>query len=116
MSSPKTSKSDIIKYLQDQRAFEQESRRIRSLILESHDHDRHTCNCEGCKWWWKSTTTFRNEKFMELVPNIKNSIHTQGIYYYLRDFLLYLRKANLCKGQPIWQAYPTNKGIFYREI
>lgn len=46
--------------------------RIKKLILESQDHDRENCECEGCFWWAITTTMVRGGRFFKVIPSWKD--------------------------------------------
>ena len=46
--------------------------RIRKLILESQNHDRNKCRCEGCHWWAMTTTITKGLRFFQVIPKWKD--------------------------------------------
>jgi len=101
-----------LEYLRKQREAEERAGYIRRKIEESKDHDRHTCNCDGCKYWWEVVITIIQGEVFEVVPDIKTVILQKGIDLYIRDFIIKLQRTR----QPLWIAYASNKGMVYKQL
>ena len=46
--------------------------KIRKLLLETQNHDRKKCRCEGCYWWNITKVVIKGGKIFEVIPSWKN--------------------------------------------
>ena len=106
----------LVEHLKRQREMDRERRRIFGLIQGSIEHDRYKCECEGCKWYWRTVTGFQNGHFYKRFLNIKDCVREQGVKVYLNSFLTFLRKVRMTNGTPIWIAYPNNNQTVLTEM
>ena len=111
------------KYQQQQRDAETKRAHIQLLIHRSiyEMHDVHTCNCEGCKYYWTALTTTHNGQLYEIFKNIKNLVAKKGIASHHALFQLHLQKVLALRDtkkpiQPLWTVYPDNKKPVYNQL
>lgn len=75
--------------------------RQRKLIMLSRDHDRHTCNCEGCRLYWVSAVGVgRSGGFYELKTiggegKTENEPAPYPLDLWHKDFIVALRFKTL---------------------
>lgn len=116
-----------------------EGQELLKKISDSKDHDRHTCNCEGCKLYWTTSAVFQNGRFFEIVPTPKlldiDEFHRsfQALLRYKMDkktskkklikVLRYLgvpdkhlEKVAERMLHPIFVVYHTNRRMMMRDI
>lgn len=65
-----------------------EIRRIKKLVDESRDHNRHTCNCEGCKYWWTIPVKMGAAGFIYEVFPVNEKKHTPLSFYHEHKMML----------------------------
>lgn len=46
--------------------------KIRKLILETQNHDRKKCRCEGCYWWSITRVVTKGGRLFEVIPSWKD--------------------------------------------
>jgi len=90
--------------------------KIRALISSTMEHDRHSCCCEGCRWWWMANVTTHHGQLMEMFPNVKTMIKERGIDTWTKDLIIRLRIVTLCNERPLWVPYESNKRMVMRDI
>ena len=97
----------------------------RKLVIQSKNHDRHTCNCEGCRLFWVySVIIGRNGQLYEVVPSIKDIPFDM----WSRDFMMAMWNRVMCplrystideKGKVVvrglWKVFYSNKVWVMRE-
>ena len=109
--------SDPYKEFIDKQRQQDEMRQyISRKVQESDGHDRNTCDCIGCMFWWQLNVVFERGFFMEIFPNVKFMIREKGLDLYLRDYMLSVRRIATSGGRPLWIAYASNKGLVKREL
>ena len=95
-------------HLKKQREDEAKRQEMIKLIMETQNHNRRTCDCDGCKYWWQSNTLMENGVFFEILPNIKELIKKKGIALYLQKFIICLKRQTLVGGESLWVAYDAS--------
>lgn len=85
---------------------------IRRLIEESEKHDRHACECEGCRLWWTLPVAIgKNGAFYERFPASEKKIDPLQFHH---DHLVYLRLVVEGKMRPYWQVFHSKNQILAR--
>lgn len=91
----------------------------RKLLTDSKEHDRRTCNCEGCKLYWTGGTFAKKigpnrYVLMEMVP------FDETIKDFHRDFIILQRILALCpnrnKETPHIVYFKHKKAVVWRQI
>jgi len=62
--------------------------RIKKLIENSKNHDRHTCDCEGCKYWWTIPVRMGAAGFLYEISPASEKKHTQLSFHYDHKMML----------------------------
>lgn len=101
-----------------------EWKRQRKLIIQSKKHDRHKCDCEGCKLYWiYSVIVGRNGQFYEVLPSIKDI----PIELWHQDFIMALRNRVMLPDRykiiiegkeeisGLWKVFQSNKQWVMKE-
>lgn len=80
--------------------------KIRSLITGSQDHNRHTCDCEGCKWYWLSTAPEIGYEYVRERDIAPIDSH--------HSLIISLKINTLMKGPPYHKIYIGRNPIIRR--
>lgn len=91
----------------------------RKLLTDSKDHDRRTCNCDGCKLYWTGGTSIKRigpnrYVIMEMAP------FGETIKDFHRDFIILQRTLALCpkrvKEPPHMVYFRHKRAIIWRQL
>lgn len=82
-----------------------EIQRVKALVKEAKTHDKHTCNCEGCKLWWTIVVRMHQSGMLYEIFPLSERKHTPLSYHH--EQLIILNVVDT-KGMPplhsVWFA------------